>query len=203
MTIAAVPAHDVRRAVAADADTLTTVLARAFFDDPVMRWAIPSDDRRREIDGPLFELFVRAYLPLGETYSAASGGGAALWAPPGGEAVPADDAEAFAAKIEQIAGPDATRLFELIGLMEEHHPHEPLYYLQLLGVDPGLQGRGIGSALLDRVLARADRESLPAYLEATSGLNRKLYEKHGFVATAEVTLPGGPPFYSMWREPRT
>ena len=108
---------------------------------------------------------------------------------------------AFAAQIEEIAGADAPRFFELIELMDEHHPYTPVYYLQLLGVDPDLQGRGIGSTLLDAVLTRADREGVPAYL-ATSERNAKLYEKHGFIATGTLTLPGGPPLYPMWREPK-
>jgi GNAT superfamily N-acetyltransferase len=202
MTISQLQAYEVRKAVGpADTASLTNVLARAFFDDPVMRWAIPSNMRRARIDRALFEVFVRAYQRLGETYTAANGSGAALWAPPGTQAVPDDEAVAFAAQLEEIAGADAPRLFELIELMDERHPQAPVYYLQLLGVDPNLQGRGIGSGLLDAVLAGADREGVPAYLEATSVRNAKLYGKHGFIATGTVTLPGGPAFYPMWREP--
>jgi GNAT superfamily N-acetyltransferase len=202
VTFSTLQSHEVRKAVSAvDTPTLANTLARAFFDDPVMRWTIPSDRRREQIDGPLFELFVRAYQPLGETYAAANGAGAALWAPPGTQAVPDAEAEAFTAQIEEVADADAPRLFELIELMEQHHPHEPTYYLQLLGVDPDHQGLGIGSALLDAVLTRADREGMPAYLEATSERNAKLYGKHGFISTATVALPGGPAFYPMWREP--
>src|SRR4051794_21213265 len=162
-------AYDVRAAVSpADTASLASTLARAFFDDPVMRWTVPADERRAKIDRPLFEVYTRAYQRLGETYSAAGGSGAALWAPPGARAVPEDEAKVFAAELEQIAGPDAPRLFELITLMDEHHPHEPHYYLQLLGVDPAEQGRGIGSALLVAVLTRADSSGMPAYLEATN-----------------------------------
>jgi GNAT superfamily N-acetyltransferase len=203
MAISTLQAYEVRKAVApADTATLTNVLARAFFEDPIMRWAIPSDERRARIDRPLFEAFVRAYQRLNESYIAANGAGAALWAPPGTQAVPDDEAEAFGAQIEEIAGKDAPRLFELMALMDEHHPHAPVYYLQLLGVDPDAQGRGIGSALLDAVLTRADRDGVPSYLEATSERNAKLYEKHGFIATETLTLPDGPPLYPMWREPR-
>ena len=38
-----------------------------------------------------------------------------------------------------------------------------------------------------------------AYLEATSEQNRRLYERHGFVATAELRLPDGPSLWAMWR----
>jgi hypothetical protein len=46
MTISAQQAYEVRKASApTDTAALTNVLARAFFDDPIMRWAIPSDTR--------------------------------------------------------------------------------------------------------------------------------------------------------------
>jgi hypothetical protein len=53
------------------------------------------------------------------------------------------------------------------------------------------------------MLARADREGVPAYHEATSPRNRALYERHGYVNQGEFVLPdGGPTLWRMWREPR-
>ena len=42
------------------------------------------------------------------------------------------------------------------------------------------QGRGLGGALLGFLCDRADGAGLPAYIEATSGRNRALYERFGF-----------------------
>lgn len=42
---------------------------------------------------------------------------------------------------------------------------------------------------------------MTAYLEATSPLNRRLYERHGFEVTGEIQLPNGPAMWPMWREP--
>jgi GNAT superfamily N-acetyltransferase len=87
---------------------------------------------------------------------------------------------------------DFPRTFELFDLFNAHHPQEPHYYLQFIGVCPGCQGTGIGSALLRAVLERCDREGAAAYLEADEW-SRHLYDKHGFEATAEMP---------MWRAPR-
>ena len=82
------------------------------------------------------------------------------------------------------------------------HPHEPHHYLGILGVSPELQGRGIGSALMQPVLERCDRDGMPAYLEATTPRNRALYERHGFRVVLQVRWPdGGPPLWPMWRDP--
>jgi len=84
-------------------------------------------------------------------------------------------------------------------LLSETHPHEPCWYLNFIGVAPDHQGRERGSALLRAALDRADRDGVRAYLGATSEQNRRLYEGHGFVATAELRLPDGPSLWAMWR----
>ena len=43
---------------------------------------------------------------------------------------------------------------------------------------------------------------MPAYLEATSEDNRRLYERHGFVIVDELAVAGSPPLWAMWRQPR-
>ena len=79
----------------------------------------------------------------------------------------------------------------------------PHYYLQLLAVAPGLQSRGIGSALLRQGLERSDAQGTPVYFESTSPRNRVLYERHAFVSQREFSLPdGGPELSCMWRDAR-
>jgi ribosomal protein S18 acetylase RimI-like enzyme len=80
---------------------------------------------------------------------------------------------------------------------------EPHWYLMLVGVDPELQGRGVGSAIIREGLARADRESRPCYLETSEARNLGLYERHGFAVLEEATLgKDGPQAWAMRREPR-
>jgi ribosomal protein S18 acetylase RimI-like enzyme len=77
------------------------------------------------------------------------------------------------------------------------------WYLQWLGVDPPRQGQGIGSALMQPVLARADADSLPCYLETANARTVFLYQRHGFEVVVEGDLPkGAPHFWTMMRAPR-
>ncbi|OQE36980.1 hypothetical protein PENCOP_c011G02907 [Penicillium coprophilum] len=55
----------------------------------------------------------------------------------------------------------------------------PHYYLDMLGVHPSYQGKGLGSKLLKWGLMRADAEGVEVYL-AASPLGRPLYAKYGF-----------------------
>jgi ribosomal protein S18 acetylase RimI-like enzyme len=192
----------IRRAVPEDLPGIGSALSRAFLNDPLFVWAIPDDDRRQRLTLEFFTLYAKAFLRHDETYT--TGGdvvAAALWAPPGAVPVSDDDAEELGQRIEELAGPDAPRFLGLSKLFDEHHPHGSYWYLQFMGVAPGWQGQGIGSALMAPVLERCDRGDVRAYLDATSERNKRLYERHGFEAQDPFAAPGGPPLWPMWRQP--
>jgi ribosomal protein S18 acetylase RimI-like enzyme len=192
----------VRRANPHEQTALAASLGEAFFDDPVMRWGFPDDDRRGEQLPPFFSLFVGTILRYDETYTDDALTSAALWVPPGEKPTPEDAEEEVGARMEEIAGKDAERLFAISKVIDEHHPPGSYYFLQFMGVEPQRQGRGIGSALVRLILERCDREQEWAYLDATSELNKRLYERHGFEAGNEYAPDGGPPLWPMWREPK-
>jgi ribosomal protein S18 acetylase RimI-like enzyme len=84
--------------------------------------------------------------------------------------------------------------------IERRHPETAHWYLSELGVRPESQGRGLGSRLMFEMLARCDRERVPAYLESSTERSRALYERHGFQTTEVIRMPrGGPPLWLMWR----
>lgn len=193
---------EIRKALPQDLPVMGSVLGRAFFDDPLFVWAIPDGDRRQRFNTAFFTLYSRAFLRHDQTYT--TGGdvvAAALWAPPGVEPISGEDAEDLGQLMEGLAELDAERFVELTKVFGDHHPHGAYWYLQFMGVAPGLQGRGIGSRLMTPVLQRCDREGVPAYLDATSERNKRLYERHGFEAEASFAASGGPPVWPMWRQP--
>ena len=191
---------EVRRAGAADSAVVSDILAQAFFDDPVISWAFPDDDRRRELLPDVFSLFVDGFLSAGEV-RVTEDIGAALWMPPVAAAAD-EDPDEMVRQIEAVIGADAERFLELVALLDEHHPHEPAYYLLAVGVRPASQGTGVGSSLMRPVLEQCDRDGVAAYLEATSERSRKLYQRHGFEAIGQFAPTGAPPLWPMWRAPR-
>jgi GNAT superfamily N-acetyltransferase len=85
-----------------------------------------------------------------------------------------------------------------------HHKNMPPrhWYLLVLGIDKDRQGMGLGGAIIQPTLERADRERLPCYLETMKERNVTFYRKHGFDVVVEGELPnGGPHFWTMRREP--
>lgn len=195
-----------RLAQPADRANVVDVLSAAFAHDPVFEWMLPDPAARAAHLPGIFHAFATVFARHDQTRvvpgSDGTVVGAALWAPPGNEPVHPDDGELLGECIAQLPGVALERSASLMALFEQHHPHEPLWYLQFLGVDPTSQSRGHGSELLVAVLDRCDRNGEAAYLEATSARNRGLYERHGFVVTADLPLPDGPTVYAMHRTPR-
>lgn len=176
------------------AEIAVRALTAAFADDPLTHWLLPGDLARKAA-GIVFGPLVEAAAAHGELAVDPDGTAAAVWLPRAAEPQ-ADEREPI---------PDAlARLRTFLELTEARHPAGTAHlYLVLLGVVPGARGRGLGGALLREGLGRADGEGLPAYLEATSGRSRGLYERHGFRDSGDpIHLPDGPTLWPMWRPAR-
>lgn len=200
MTVLTTDLH-VRRAGATDRGALADTLAEAFLDDPFMSWWMPDPQRRRRLLPAGFALIVDAYRPFDELYvTEPEPVACAVWMP-AGRGLTEEQEEQLVTAMVGVVDEDADRLLCALERMAEHHPIEPHAYLFLLGTRARWQSRGLGTALLGEVLRRCDRDGTPAYLEATSPANRRLYLRHGFTVVGEIALPDGPPLWPMWRPP--
>lgn len=194
----------VRRVTAADVPALGQMLARAFADDPVAAWSSPREAPR----APMLERFhtarLRHLVPRGEVWMTAGGESAALWAPPGAwKTTLREDLELTACMLSPrllIRAPLVGR--GLFGIEREHPEQPPHWYLAVLGTDPAAQGRGLGSEVLEPVLARCDEDGVAAYLESSKQRNVDYYSRFGFRTTKTLRLPRGPEMWPMWRDPR-
>ncbi|MGW3662615.1 GNAT family N-acetyltransferase [Streptomyces sp. NPDC005141] len=199
----------IRVAGEADRELVVRLLDEAFQDDPVSNWVFPDRAHRRATHPKLMAAFTDVVLAEGRVDLAEDGSACALWLslPDGGheDAVEGDGAdEDGPAHLRAAVDPDNERV-ELIGrLTADVHPVGRAHaYLWMIGVAPERQGEGLGSALIESVLERCDREGLAAYLEASNDRSRALYERLGFVLTGRpLDLPEGPRMWPMWRDPR-
>jgi ribosomal protein S18 acetylase RimI-like enzyme len=186
----------------------STVLARAFDNDPVFRHLYPTPRRRRWSCRSFLGAVVRDALSFGEVWAAVDGGdlvATAGWLPEG--AYPPSRwraARTLLAAWDALLTPHTLRDgFRYIAETEKLHPREPHWYLAVIGVEPNRQGEGLGGRLLDAVLERLDSGGAPAYLETSTASNVAWYRHYGFEVQHEVRpAPAGPPVWTMWREPR-
>ena len=171
-------------------------LVSAFTDDPVERWLYPE---------------LSEYLAHFPRFLAAFGGRAfdeqtvwrlgecsavALWLPPGAQ----PDGDAITSVLTETASPDKhDDTFAVLEQMDVAHPTYPHWYLPWFGVDPALQGKGLGGELMDHCLGIVDTSHLPAYLETPNPRNLSFYKRHGFEVVGVAQAGECPPITFMLR----
>ena len=171
------------------------LLARAFHDDPMMTYLLPDAARRLQLLPSLFAGIQRYCVRYGDVFTTRDLTGVACWLPPGGTDVTAPRLVRTRLMYDVLRlRPDGLNRFrKLVTAMEESH-HEampmPHWYLWLLGTDPSHARRGVGSALLEPILRRADETGVPAYLDTHKESNLAFYARHGFTPVADDVVDG-------------
>ena len=170
------------------------LLARAFHRDSLYARVIPEDGRRARLLAWIFERVVRYALLYGRAYATPGLEGVACWLLPGqtelgiGRLVRSG---LYAVPLKM--GLLAYRRFEpYVGCadaLHKRHAPQPHWYLWAIGVDPPSQRRGIGSLLIEPILARADADGVACYLETDAPDNLTFYQKHGFRVVDEARVP--------------
>ncbi len=194
------------------------MLARAFHDDPLMRYAIPDPDERARLLPALYERMIRFGMLEGEVYATADADevdatamavdGVAIWLPPNAkwtrEHIEASGMHEFAT----LTGNDAYQRYrDVVSREWQARLREipgPGWYLFILGVEPSVQRRGLGGALMRPILERADTEQLVCYLETENERNVAFYLKQGFelVVNGEEAGTSGLRFWTFSRTPK-
>ena len=192
---------DVRALTDAEVRHAGAVAARALRDNPMMTYMVPDDALGRLRTG--YDTFGDRIQPgmigalvgghvIGVAGANAPGGCLGATAPPELRTVPAvSPAEAV--------GYDRAR--HTVSIMCDHDPDERHIHVGPVGVEPGVQGLGVGAAMLRRIGELLDAEGEVAWLETDKPENVVFYRRHGFdVAVEEGRL--GFPIWFMRRPPR-
>jgi GNAT superfamily N-acetyltransferase len=186
---------------------VSDVLAAAFTDDPVFGWLLPDPPSRPAALRRFFTIEGRSRaLPLGSSVAATGddGGvvGAALVIPPGHTNQTLWFQVRHGLGYARVFGRRLAHADRLQNALARVHPTTPHVYLFAIGVQPDAQGEGMATAMLASVLAQCDAEGLPAYLEATTPRNARLYRRLGFETDDILRLEDAPPLELMTRAPR-
>jgi ribosomal protein S18 acetylase RimI-like enzyme len=197
----------VRLELARYADARTT-LGRAFFDYPLMEYALVDERRRAPAVTHLYGAFLYDCFRWGEVYVTPEVDGVCGWLPPA-RSMPTFWRQVRSGML-QVPFRFGLRGFRRLIAYDEvaqklHHDFAPMphWYLQIIAVDPERQGRGIGSALMQPMLARIDDARLHCWLDTHREQNVRLYERHGFEVARLAEVKGHPvPVWGMLRKPR-
>ncbi len=188
----------VRVAATSEQAGVISVLTLAFADDPVCRRLYPDPTQYLTFFPEFARLYGGRAFDHGSAHFIENHGGAALWIPP--DIHPDDESleQLLDSSVEDAAKPE---LFDVYAAMKTHHPKEPHWFLPLIGIDPSMQGQGLGTTLMLHGLTACDREHMPAYLDSTHPSNIPFYERFGFELLATIEIGGHPPVYPMLRRP--
>lgn len=172
------------------------MLARAFYDYPMSVYFMPDEATRKKEQPAVFRTLMRSGIKNGEVYATSPQmEGVAVWYSPDSRQ------ESFWSRLtggqfifQWLAGGIVMarqRAFAEYAAEVRRRVVSPRHwYLQLLGVDPAYHGKGYSSRLLRPILARADREGVPCYLDTQAEKNVALYEHFGFRVAEEGIIPG-------------
>ena len=190
----------------ADLPAATASLAAAFADYPLIR-AITTERGRADGCTAFCRMMVNYSLRYGAAYSTAGHDAVACWLEPGrewfslGRLVRAGALSLAwrlglrrAGRLEQISRTFDTR--------RRGHVPGRHWYLNLLGVRPEAQGKGLSRAVVEPVFALADRGRLPCYLETQHEGNLAIYERLGFELKGVSELTATLRNWEMVRLPR-
>lgn len=184
-------------------------LARAFHDDPLMRYTIPDPAERARLLPAVYAPMIRFGFLAGETYAAADPPeGVALWLPPNAKWTRENIEASGMHLLASVIGDDAYQRYrEVVGRewqARERDMPGACWYLLLLGVEPNSQRRGLGGALMRPILERAGAERLACYLETENQRNVAFYMKQGFdmIVNGEEAGTSGVRFWTFRRMPK-
>jgi ribosomal protein S18 acetylase RimI-like enzyme len=172
-------------------------LVLAFANDPVERWMWPEPEQYLGAFPRFLAEFGGKAFAEGTVWRLGEFSAVACWLPPGVD----PSAEGIIEVItESVAPAKHADLFSVAGQMGDAHPTFRHWYLPWFGVDPFLQGRGLGSKLMKHCLRIVDKDHLPVYLETPNPRTVTFYERHGFEVTGEARSGACPPVVFMLRD---
>jgi GNAT superfamily N-acetyltransferase len=168
--------------------------------DVMIRWPMP-DATPAELDS-LFRALIAPYFELGVAWKVSAPGGDALgfaaWLPPAEAARFAEIEVNTRGEIYGLTRDGGARYGRFWDWIESHLPAEPCWLLDLVGVRPDAQGRGIGRALITHGTERAAAAGQPAFLETGNESNVAFYESLGFRVVRHDRAPDdGPMIWFM------
>lgn len=191
-----------------EVEHLVAVATRAFWDDPLFNFFQPNLLKQlRQLHG-FFYSGIGDCSEAGKVFVAELGGkiaGIAAWLPPG---VPLPmKGMRMVRSLRRAAptlmhSPEKVKGLKLLNEMPKHHLHGNHWYLTVLATDPLYQGRGVGTALLEPVLARCDADGVASYLETQKEANLAYYRRFRYDMASVIQVRGAPPVWTMVRQPQ-
>ena len=188
-------------------ESLGSVLAESFYDDPGVTYILPDANTRRSVLSWYFSAAIRTSRLCGEIYTTAHVDGGALWISPGVELTIGHAVRTGTLPLPfKLDRPSVTRWINVNRYLESIRTRmadKLHWYLLALGTKPSLRGHDTRGALMAPVLAAADWDLRSCYVETFHEKDLPFYEQFGFRVAGAGQIPNeGPNFWTLIRLPR-
>ena len=175
------------------------VLGRAFVNDPLIKAILPPIEDRAESAGRMAQLFAVALRSqrsdgqpvMGVIHEGRVGAAAIIeqvTRPPSAASMVVHGLALLPAMVRSGGFGGVRRALAALDVLSRNRPASPHLYLNVLGVEPALQGRHFGVALLDwlREQTRLRPDLSGVYLETATQANVGYYSHAGYQVIGEI-----------------
>lgn len=195
---------NILKATQDDIPILSKVLCEAFINDPMINTIVKNDKQKMVRMEIFFNIMLKYALSKGYLYTNDKKNCCAAWIKPEYY----DDASYIKLTniiswIKVIGFDRVLKVLRVYYNLSKYQPKFKNYYLMFLGIQPEIQGKGLGSQIMKPMIEISDNESMPIYLETSNKNNVSFYQKLNFRVIHEVNEDNFlPNTWFMARDPK-
>ena len=171
------------------------MLAQVFKDDPIDSYAFPNPEVRAKKVPCIYQFILRYNIRYGKVFTTSPKlEGVSVWVRSNSLKtslwrILISGAIWPEIKIGREAIRNVRKIDEYIDRKHRELVPSEHWYLLLLAVDQGHQGKGCASKLLNEMLPEIDKEGLPCYVDTVFSRNIPTYQHFGFRLVDELIVP--------------
>lgn len=173
-----------------DKSLVVDILTQSFDDNNSVNYVVKKDRHRKLRIQRLMEYSFDTCLLFGEIYLSENRKGCVLILNPEKKKT---TYKSILLNVKLALG--AIGLFGILKVLKressikKRHPNSSMLYLWFVGVLPSEQGKGLGKALLSKLIEKSMKCKKPIYLETSMVNNLDFYQKSGFEIYGEIEEP--------------
>jgi len=199
---------NIREIYEGEIDKAVETLVQAFYNDRLVCYILPDDNSRKEFISWFYSRWIQLLMKFNTVFVEDNVRGVAVCVPPKLFPHIPLSYQLRAGLLKALPKLGLKNLWKPIRVYFDSQKRttdevkEPSWILDILGVQPEFQGKGIGTALVQHLISLSNQDKVPAYLITHNERNIVFYEKNGFkLLKKEHSLPDGPPTCSLIYNP--
>ncbi len=163
-------------------DKVIEILSECFEKNKSVNWIVKQDSKRKERIRYLMDYSFEACIETGQVYITDDLTGVIICSNSDDKLPILEEAYLTIQFVLKVTGFEGiAKALKREQYIKDFHPKdEEFIYIWFIGLKKTEQGKGVGSAMLQEIIARSNHEHIPIYHETSNERNLHFYKKHGF-----------------------